>query len=133
MQARRYVALILVTFMTVAVVGYIFTRRSEPHFGETKTGVTVLFMREVLHGRLDMFKSDCGRYPTEEEGLAALYERPPSCGDQWKGPYVDRIPIDAWNREIKYRLIEGRPVLISYGESTNGMAEAIVVAKPPER
>ena len=55
---------------------------------------------------LDLFKKDCGRYPTEAEGLSIL-ERPPADGSltNWRGPYLDpsKTSNDAWGHEYIYR------------------------------
>ena len=52
---------------------------------------------------LDTFRLDVGRYPTTQEGLAALMQRP-SSGDRWDGPYLKTtIPPDPWGRPYFYR------------------------------
>ena len=52
---------------------------------------------------LDTFKLDTGRYPTTEEGLKALREKP-SGVDNWQGPYLPKeIPLDPWSRPYVYK------------------------------
>jgi type II secretion system protein G len=54
---------------------------------------------------LKMFDDDCGRYPTTDEGLAALITRPPDVpSGKWK-KYLDadRIPTDPWDHPYVYR------------------------------
>jgi general secretion pathway protein G len=52
---------------------------------------------------LDTFRLDVGRYPTTQEGLGALNQRPGSI-DRWDGPYLKtQIPQDPWNRPFFYR------------------------------
>lgn len=50
---------------------------------------------------LDMFETDLGRYPTEDEGLEVLVEDP---GDpRWKGPYLrSGVVLDPWGNEYEY-------------------------------
>lgn len=49
------------------------------------------------------FRVDVGRFPTAEEGLAALRAKPVSAA-KWNGPYLDRdIPLDPWGRPYLYR------------------------------
>jgi len=55
----------------------------------------------VLRSALDMFEIDCGRYPTTQEGLPALLERPANLND-WKGPYIKQMPIDPWGNKYTY-------------------------------
>ena len=53
---------------------------------------------------LEQFHRDVGRYPTMQEGLEALVEKPEG-GDsgRWKGPYLKgRIPPDAWGSPYVY-------------------------------
>ena len=55
---------------------------------------------------LDLFESDVGRYPSTEEGLKALYERPDSIAEtSWKGPYLKQktMPVDPWGYVYNYR------------------------------
>jgi general secretion pathway protein G len=51
---------------------------------------------------LKMYELDNGRYPTSEEGLNALLNRPGSATN-WNGPYLEKKPIDPWGREYKYK------------------------------
>ncbi len=50
---------------------------------------------------LDLFELDNGRYPTTQEGLAALRTQPPDAKN-WKGPYLKQNPVDPWGRPYKY-------------------------------
>jgi type II secretion system protein G len=55
---------------------------------------------------LGMFKMDCGRYPTTEEGLNALITRPKDMPvHEWHGPYFDppELPKDPWGHDYVYR------------------------------
>lgn len=59
---------------------------------------------EELAGALDIYRLEVGRYPTTNEGLRALVERP---GDakNWNGPYLrkSQVPPDPWGYEYSYR------------------------------
>ncbi len=54
---------------------------------------------------LELYRLNCGTYPTAEQGLAALRTKPtlePVC-EGWRGPYIDReIPKDPWGHDYKY-------------------------------
>ncbi|WP_460031314.1 type II secretion system major pseudopilin GspG [Megalodesulfovibrio paquesii] len=58
---------------------------------------------EQLGAALDSFRLDVGRYPTTEEGLAALNDAPAGTNN-WQGPYLRKktIPQDPWNRPYQY-------------------------------
>src|SRR4030042_5715339 len=45
---------------------------------------------------LKLYEVDNGRFPTTEEGLDALLNKPVSAGTSWNGPYLEREPIDPW-------------------------------------
>jgi len=75
---------------------------------------------KMLHHAVAQFKLDTGRYPTEEEGLSVLIEKPADVTGYEPGGYLDttEIPLDAWNNEFVYiRYPEsGKPyVIMSYG------------------
>lgn len=56
-----------------------------------------------LEKALDQFRLDNGRYPTTEEGLKSLVERPAST-TKWGGPYLKKaVPSDPWDRAYIYR------------------------------
>ena len=66
---------------------------------------------------LDAFRLETGRYPTTEEGLAALREKP-SGVEGWQGPYLAKeIPVDPWKRPYVYKCPgeHGEYDIISYG------------------
>jgi general secretion pathway protein G len=72
-----------------------------------------------LGGNLDQYKLDTGRYPTSQEGLAALVKQPAGVAN-WVGPYVKNAESlkDPWRNDIVYRApgSDNRPYeLISYG------------------
>lgn len=59
---------------------------------------------ERMGSVLDLYKLDVGSYPTTEQGLNALVERPTGT-TVWNGPYVkgDKIQADPWNHPFIYR------------------------------
>lgn len=56
-----------------------------------------------LEGQLDILKLEVGRYPTSQEGLAALVAKPGGM-DKWNGPYVkDAAQLkDPWGNDFRY-------------------------------
>ena len=53
---------------------------------------------------LDLYYLDNGRYPTSNEGLAALIQKPETAST-WRGPYLKSsiVPTDPWGRPYVYR------------------------------
>jgi general secretion pathway protein G len=55
---------------------------------------------------LQSYFLDCGVYPTQTQGLAALWEKPilEPVPAGWDGPYTDRqLPKDPWGTEYRYK------------------------------
>lgn len=51
---------------------------------------------------LELFKLDTGRFPSNDEGLAALVTQPGAVAG-WNGPYLKSgIPNDPWGRAYRY-------------------------------
>ncbi len=72
---------------------------------------------QLLGTALDSFRLDVGRYPTTEEGLSALRQKP-SNADRWDGPYLQKdVPGDAWGKPFLYKSPgdHGGFDLLSYG------------------
>jgi general secretion pathway protein G len=52
---------------------------------------------------LDTYRLDIGRYPTTEQGLNALMQRPQNEA-KWNGPYLQKaIPLDPWGKPYQYK------------------------------
>lgn len=54
---------------------------------------------------LKLYRLDSGMYPSTEQGLAALVQRPTASPlpNNWKpGGYLDRIQKDPWGRDYQY-------------------------------
>jgi general secretion pathway protein G len=55
---------------------------------------------------LGTYEVDNGRFPTSEQGLAALVFKPATAPEpkKWKGPYIDRneVPKDPWGNDYVY-------------------------------
>lgn len=59
----------------------------------------------MLRGSLETMRLDIGRYPSQEEGLKLLVERPSDSklGQRWQGPYLeDGLPDDPWGNPYQY-------------------------------
>lgn len=76
------------------VVGYLGSARSD----------TANIQIGALAQALDLYQLDMGRYPSSDEGLAALL-RAPSGNSRWNGPYLsgNEVPLDPWGKAYVYR------------------------------
>jgi len=70
--------------------------------GSAKSDTARLQIEELGAG-LDLYHLEVGRYPSSNEGLKALVEKPAGVS-VWNGPYLKkkRIPNDPWNNEYHY-------------------------------
>ena len=59
-----------------------------------------------LSASLDLYELDNGKYPTTEQGLIALIQKPTTSPvpNNWNGPYLKKkkIPLDPWGREYVF-------------------------------
>ncbi len=70
--------------------------------GGAKTKTAAIQIKD-LEQSLEMYKLDVGRFPSTDEGLAALVARPASATG-WNGPYLKSdVPVDPWKREYHYK------------------------------
>ncbi len=59
-----------------------------------------------ISSALDLYESDNGHYPSTQQGLRALLEKPTETpvAANWNGPYLKRkkIPLDPWGKDYVY-------------------------------
>jgi len=53
---------------------------------------------------LDTYRLDVGHYPTTQQGLRALIEKPANEA-KWSGPYLQKdVPTDPWGQSYQYKV-----------------------------
>ncbi len=52
---------------------------------------------------LNLYRLDNDSYPSNGEGLQALWERPPQARNWRSGGYLERMPLDPWGKPYLYR------------------------------
>lgn len=68
---------------------------------------------EQLQSGLQAYFLDCGRFPTTEQGLGALWQKPLlyPVPENWKGPYIQKEPSkDPWGSDYQYCSAESTPL-----------------------
>lgn len=61
---------------------------------------------EMMGAALDTYRLDMSRYPTTEQGIAILFEKPtePAEAARWRGPYLKkRVERDPWGNPYVYK------------------------------
>ena len=104
------IELMLVVVIIGALVAMVVPRlagRSE----EARRGVAEADLKSNLALALRLYEVDNGRYPSSEQGLAALLQKPtsPPTPKNWKGPYLEQEPLDPWRKPYVYRYPGSHP------------------------
>lgn len=96
---------LLVVIMVLGVLATLVAPNIFRHVGTAKE-TTARTQIEMLGAALDAYRLDTGRYPTTEQGLAALSQEPTSQPRpmNWRGPYLRKaVPLDPWGNAYIYR------------------------------
>jgi general secretion pathway protein G len=91
--------------IVIIIIGLIAALVAPRFFGKLSTAKQKTAKMQIEHfgTALDAFRLDVGRYPTSEEGLKALREKP-SGAENWQGPYLPKeIPLDPWGAPYVYK------------------------------
>ncbi|RSZ57131.1 type II secretion system major pseudopilin GspG [Massilia atriviolacea] len=97
---------LLELLVVIVIIGLLAAYVGPKYFAQLgKSEVTVAKAQiEAFEKSLDTYRLDVGRYPTTEEGMAALLTAPATAGAKWNGPYLKKaVPQDPWGRPYQYR------------------------------
>lgn len=101
----RHAGFTLIEVMVVvAILGVLATIVMTNVIGkddQARVTTTQASLKSVANA-LDMYKLDNHKYPTTDEGLQALVERPASARTFPDGGYLNQMPEDAWGNPIQY-------------------------------
>ena len=91
------VVVVIIGILAVLVVPRVVGRTDEARAVAARHDIS-----QVM-GALKLYRIDNGRYPTNEQGLAALVTRPQGqpVPSNWK-QYLDRLPKDPWGNNYQY-------------------------------
>ncbi|HUF42606.1 MAG TPA: type II secretion system major pseudopilin GspG [Verrucomicrobiae bacterium] len=103
---RKQEGFTLVELIVVVIIIGLLSGLVLPQFirqSERATARAAKAQIELLGTALDTFRLDVGRYPTTQEGLQALTQKPGGV-DRWDGPYLRKdVPNDPWGRPYIYK------------------------------
>ncbi len=94
----------IVELLVVMVILGLLAALVAPNFFDTGRKARVKITRtqiSSLSTAMDAFGLDLGRYPSSQEGLEALLDAP-SDAKMWDGPYMKKLPKDAWGNDFAY-------------------------------
>ena len=95
---------ILVVVSILAILGALVVPKIMDRPNEARVVAAKHDISAVI-AALKIYKLDNGRYPTTEQGLRALVEKPtsdPVPGNWKQGGYLEKIPKDPWGKEFLY-------------------------------
>ena len=112
---------LIVVILILALIISIAAPKVIGYFGRSKTHAAEIQIAN-LGSALSLYRLDVGKYPTDDQGLKALVEKPTDTTN-WDGPYLTRKDgiIDPWGRPYIYRIaaLDGHPIIVSYGADGN--------------
>src|ERR687892_2218079 len=111
---------LLELLVVVAIIGLLAGYVAPRYFGQVGRSEVNAAKAQIdaLEKALDQYRLDTGTYPTNELGLNALVQKPPS-EPKWNGPYLRKgVPLDPWGKPYVYKLPgeKGDYDLVSYGK-----------------
>jgi general secretion pathway protein G len=111
---------LLELLVVVAIIGLLSAYVGPRFFAQVgKSEVTAAKAQiEGLRKAVDQYRLDTGRFPTTEQGLAALTAAPAN-EPKWSGPYLSKaVPPDPWGKPYIYRMPgqKGDYEIVSYGK-----------------
>jgi len=94
----------LVVIGIICLIAAVLTPGLMGQLGRARVKAAELQLQTVASA-VELFKSDVGRYPSEQEGLTALVTEPAGL-QGWTGPYLkdSKALLDPWNRPLLYTL-----------------------------
>ena len=114
------VVIIIIGLLSSIVGVYLFDSAEQAKADATKTQI------RGLETALDLYRLHNSRYPSSEQGLQALLDKPEVgiIPKNWNGPYLrgNNLPEDGWGSPFRYLSVNGKDYeIISLGaDSVDG-------------
>lgn len=106
------VVIVILGILAALIVPKIMARPDEARIVAARQDIATLMQA------LKLYRLDNRRYPSQEQGLAALVKRPEiePLPDNWKS-YLDKLPPDPWGNPYQYLNpgLHGEIDVFSYG------------------
>jgi general secretion pathway protein G len=96
---------IMIVVIIIASLAAIVMPRLSGRSEQAKVVVAQTDINSSISLALKLYQLDNGKFPTTEQGLAALISKPSSAPVpvNWKEPYLDKKPIDPWGNPYQYK------------------------------
>jgi general secretion pathway protein G len=117
----------MIVLVIIAVIAGLVTVNVMGRPDEAKATTTRSNVSSII-GALKMYRLDNGAYPTSEQGLKALVERPttpPVPGSWAQGGYLSAPPLDAWQKPYEYHSDGASFTIRSFGRDGKPGGEGV--------
>lgn len=109
MRSRHTHGMTLIEILVVIVIIGILAAVVGPRlFGKTDQAKVSAAKQQIeaFVSALEMYQMDNGSYPSSEQGLKALVQKPSGKPEatNWRGPYMKKkeVPLDPWGNPYQY-------------------------------
>jgi general secretion pathway protein G len=90
------VVVVILGILAATIIPYVMGTPGEAKISAAKSDVA------ALESAVERFYVHMDRYPTAEEGLAALVAAPAGADSKWRGPYIKQLRNDPWGNPYQY-------------------------------
>ncbi len=95
------IIVVIIGFLAATIGPELFSRLSDAKHTAARNQL------DIFKLALDNYRLDNGQYPTTQQGLKALIEKPgiSPLPPNWSGPYLEKpeIPLDPWGQNYHYQ------------------------------
>ena len=110
---------IMVVVVIIGILGALVVPKLMNRTGESRVTAARVDIATLMQA-MKLYRLDNQRYPTTEQGLQSLIEKPTSgpAANGWKsGGYVEKLPKDPWGNPYQFLSpgVKGEVDLFSYG------------------
>jgi general secretion pathway protein G len=107
-HAHRHGFTLLELLVVVAIIGLLAAYVGPKYFTQIGRSEQALAKAQIesFQRALGTYRIDMGAFPTTEQGLGVLIEKPNDTAGtaHWNGPYLEKdVPLDPWGRPYIYR------------------------------
>ena len=90
------VVVVILSILAAIIVPRIMDRPDKARIVKAQADI------RALESALNLYKLDNHNYPTTDQGLEALVQKPADAPSWKEGGYIDRMPKDPWGRPYQY-------------------------------
>lgn len=103
-SAFTLIEILLVLALLALLIGFGVANAGKI-FGTNQEAIVSMKVKDSFNAPLFKYRADTGKYPTTEQGMKALLQKPSDDKGRWKGPYINSAEdiLDPWGNELKYR------------------------------